>query len=61
MTWYFPSLPRQNRSDKIAYWQRVLEIPVDEPGAPMLRLMAAERLVALKILSPSELRKYQLS
>ena len=58
MAWVAPPLPHKNSNAKIAYWLRILEVPKDEPGADMLRGMAAQRLLELQAISDEEAGQY---
>jgi len=51
-----PPLPfgTETRAD---YWRKILQIPLSEPSAPLLRQMAAERLIQLDAISPEELEQ----
>lgn len=46
---------------RVEYWRLMLTIPVTESGAEVVRVMAAERLVALGAVSESEVQQYLLS
>lgn len=61
MSWIPPRPPLNSVESKIAYWQRVLEIPEEEPSAPILRSMAAHRLVELGALPGTEDTKEPLT
>lgn len=54
MTWSPPDIPRYDRTSRIRYWQSLLLIPDDEPGARMLRGMAAQRLLQLDAITDVE-------
>ena len=58
MTWIAPPLPHMNSNAKIEYWLRILEVPQDEPGAGLLREMAAQRLLELQAISEIEAGQY---
>ena len=58
MAWTVPPLPSKSSNDKVDYWLRILEVPMDEPGADMLRDMAAQRLVELRAMTESEASQY---
>ena len=58
MSWIPPHLPLRSRESKVGYWQAILEIPDAEPSAPILRSMAAHRLVGLGALSEWEARPF---
>lgn len=47
MSWQPPNLPGNSLRERVEYWTAILEIPEDEPGAPHLRRMAAQRLEEL--------------
>lgn len=47
MSWTPPQLPLSNRDTIVTYWQGILEIPLSEPGAEILRSMAFDRLAEL--------------
>jgi hypothetical protein len=47
MGWIPPRPPRNEIVSRIEYWQALREIPESEPGAAVLRAMAAERLLQL--------------
>jgi len=51
MSWMPPPPPRNKREFVVAYWQDILAIPENEPGAAMLREMATQRLVELGAVS----------
>ena len=48
MSWTPPPLPLTSHDSIVAYWRAVLEIPLSEPGAEILRDMASQRLVELQ-------------
>lgn len=52
--WTPPIPPRSTLKSKVTYWQRILEIPLNEPSAPILRQMAAQRLMELGAMSETE-------
>jgi hypothetical protein len=54
MAWTLPTPPRQSLESRVAYWQQMLQIPLDDPAAPTLREMAAHRLCELGALSATE-------
>ena len=54
MAWTPPLPPLAYPESRIAYWRSVLAIPDEEPSAPLLRSMAAHRLVELGALSPDD-------
>jgi hypothetical protein len=54
MAWITPRLPRQHLKSKVGYWQKILEIPAEEPAAPILRTMAAVRLFELQAFSETD-------
>jgi hypothetical protein len=58
MSWNVPIPPRRPHSAVVAYWREILAIPLDEPAAPTLRAMAAQRLVELDAASPDEIEPY---
>ena len=47
MVWELPRYPANDTNAICRYWQRIAEIPLDEPGARMLREMANGRLQEL--------------
>ena len=49
MSWSPPHPPTGSFQSTVAYWQAIFEIPLDEPGAEMLREMAAQRLAELEV------------
>lgn len=58
MSWIAPPPPCLSQQSRIEYWRQILDIPDDEPGAVMLRAMAAERLVTFHELSEEQARQY---
>jgi hypothetical protein len=54
MSWTPPLPPLAYPESRIAYWRSVLAIPDTEPAAPLLREMAAHRLIELGALSAAE-------
>jgi hypothetical protein len=58
MAWMLPPLPRPTQQSRIDYWRQFLQMPLSEPAAVMLRTMAAERLITLHAIDPSEARRY---
>ena len=44
MAWELPRYPTNDTHAICLYWQRIAEIPLDEPGATILREMANGRL-----------------
>jgi hypothetical protein len=57
MPWVPPAPPLNHKQSRISYWQRILAIPATEPSAPLLRDMAAHRLMELGALSVAEARQ----
>ena len=47
MSWTLPAAPRRSLESRVAYWRQLLEIPIEEPGAAVLREMATHRLSEL--------------
>ena len=45
MAWAPPPPPLTYAESRIAYWRAIMEIPDAEPAAPLLRSMAAHRLL----------------
>ena len=56
MSWMPPPLPFGTNT-RAAYWREILQIPLSEPSAPLLRQMAAERLNQLDAISKEELEQ----
>jgi hypothetical protein len=54
MPWTPPNPPFANRESIVAYWNAILEIPLSEPGAGMLRDMASHRLMELGVVFADE-------
>ena len=50
MSWHPPHPPTGSYQSIVAYWKAILEIPLNEPGAAMLRDMASQRLTELEII-----------
>ncbi|MCP5315609.1 MAG: hypothetical protein H6955_18765 [Chromatiaceae bacterium] len=48
MSWSPPASPSRSVGARIAYWQAILELPPEEPGAAQLHAMATERLMELE-------------
>jgi len=57
MAWAPPLPPLAYAESRVAYWRAILDIPDGEPAAPVLRLMAAHRLLELGGLSKAEIRR----
>lgn len=51
MSWTPPLPPLAYPESRIAYWRSIMAIPDTEPAAPLLREMAAHRLIELGALS----------
>jgi hypothetical protein len=51
MSNWFPPHPPISNVSRVIYWREILEIPLTEPSAELLRTMAVERLVKLGALS----------
>ena len=47
MAWTPPRPPLTDRASRISYWRAIIDIPDAEPAAPLLRSMAAHRLLEL--------------
>ena len=54
MSWTPPLPPLAYPESRIAYWRSIMAIPDTELAAPLLRKMAAHRLIALGALSGAE-------
>jgi len=48
-----PPLPFGTKT-RVDYWQKILQISLSEPSAPLLRQMAADRLKQLEAISQEE-------
>jgi hypothetical protein len=55
MPWNPPLPPLAHPQARISYWRSILAIPDVEPGAALLRSMAAHRLLQLGALSRDEI------
>lgn len=53
MPWTLPAPPRRSLESRVAYWQQLLAIPLEEPGAAVLREMATHRLFELGVPGPA--------
>jgi hypothetical protein len=48
MSWQLPRYPANDPESICRYWHDIADIPLDEPGAEMLRQMAQNRLRELE-------------
>ena len=53
VSWMPPPLPFGTET-RVDYWQKILQISLSEPSAPLLRQMAADRLKQLEAISQEE-------
>jgi len=58
MPWTPPPLPARRREAIIAYWQAILAIPSNEPSAGILRDMASQRLVELRVQTHEDMDRF---
>lgn len=57
MPWMPPRPPLNDHVSRVTYWRAIMDIPDAEPAAPLLRSMAAHRLLELDGMSEAEITR----